>query len=103
MTYRRKPKSENQSLSQKEEIVQEKIKEVEENIKRAIQIDQMIEETLEKLESVSEAQDTPVSLIPKPGPTGKIFMGEEDKRLLKKFNKYIVKKLGINPNRSFKI
>lgn len=38
-----------------------------------------------------------------PAPTGKIFLGEEDKRLLKKFNKHIVNKLGLGGNRSFKI
>jgi hypothetical protein len=36
-------------------------------------------------------------------PTGKIFLGEEDKRLLKKFNKHIVNKLGLGGNRSFKM
>ncbi len=36
-------------------------------------------------------------------PTGKIFIGEEDKRLLRKFNEHIVKKLGVGGNRSFKI
>lgn len=36
-------------------------------------------------------------------PTGKIFLGEEDKRLLKKFNKHIVNKLGLGGNRSFKV
>ena len=38
-----------------------------------------------------------------PPPTGKIFLGEEDKRLLKKFNKHIVNKLGLGGNRSFRI
>jgi hypothetical protein len=38
-----------------------------------------------------------------PAPTGKIFLGEEDKRLLKRFNKHIVNKLGLGGNRSFKI
>ena len=38
-----------------------------------------------------------------PAPTGKIFLGEEDKRLLKKFNEHIVNKLGLGGNRSFKI
>jgi hypothetical protein len=36
-------------------------------------------------------------------PTGKIFLGEEDKRLLKKFNTHIVNKLGLGGNRSFKV
>jgi hypothetical protein len=38
-----------------------------------------------------------------PAPTGKIFLGEEDKRLLKKFNSHIVKKLGLASNRSYKV
>lgn len=38
-----------------------------------------------------------------PKATGKIFLGEEDKRLLKKFNNHIVKKLGVGGNRSYKI
>jgi hypothetical protein len=38
-----------------------------------------------------------------PTPTGKIFLGEEDKRLLKKFNNHLVKKLGVGGNRSFKL
>ncbi len=38
-----------------------------------------------------------------PEPTGKVFLGEEDKRLLKKFNKHIINKLGIGGNRSVKM
>lgn len=40
---------------------------------------------------------------PTPAPTGKIFLGEEEKRLLKKFNKHIVNKLGLGGNRSVKM
>jgi hypothetical protein len=36
-------------------------------------------------------------------PTGVVFLGEEDKRILRKFNQHIVKKLGISGNRSFRI
>ena len=36
-------------------------------------------------------------------PTGKIFLGEEDKKLLQKFNKHIVNKLGLEGNRSIKL
>lgn len=36
-------------------------------------------------------------------PTGKFFVGEEDKRLMKKYNKYIVNKLGLSKSRSHKI
>lgn len=38
-----------------------------------------------------------------PEATGKIFLGEEDKRLLRKFNNHIVKKLGVGGNRSYKM
>jgi hypothetical protein len=38
-----------------------------------------------------------------PVPTGKIFLSEEDKRLLKKFNQHIVNKLGLGGNRSIKL
>lgn len=41
--------------------------------------------------------------IPAPLPSGVVFLGEEDKRLLKQFDKHIVKKLGISSNRSFKV
>ena len=37
-------------------------------------------------------------------PSGdKVFLGEEDKRLLRKFNRHIVNKLGLSGNRSFKV
>lgn len=36
-------------------------------------------------------------------PTGKIFLGEEDKRLLQKLNKHLVNKLGLGGSRSFKV
>lgn len=36
-------------------------------------------------------------------PTGKIFLGEEDRRLLKKFTSHIVKKLDLGGNRSIKM
>ena len=45
------------------------------------------------------AEESPQPAVP----TGKIFLGEEDKRLLKKFNKHIVNKLGLGGNRSFKV
>lgn len=32
-----------------------------------------------------------------------IFMGEEDRRLLRKFNKHIVNKLGLTATRSFRV
>jgi hypothetical protein len=36
-------------------------------------------------------------------PTGKIFVGEEDKRLIKKYNQQIIKRLGLSGNRSIKL
>lgn len=98
MTYRRKPR--NQKIEdqppQAEESQLPTIEEVEENIKKVIEIDKMLEETLEKLEALP-------SISQPPAPTGKIFIGEEDKRLFKKFNQHIIKKLGISGNRSFKL
>jgi len=38
-----------------------------------------------------------------PTPTGLIFLGEEDKRLLRKVNNHIVNKLGLGGTRSFKV
>jgi len=55
-------------------------------------------------ESVAEVEQVVAEESPQPAvPTGKIFLGEEDKRLLKKFNKHIVNKLGLSGNRSFKV
>lgn len=93
MTYRRKSK--NQKLEDQNPQVEEgqlvSVEEVEENIKKVIEIDKMLDETLEKLEALPST------------PTGKVFIGEEDKRLFKKFNQHIIKKLGISGNRSFKL
>jgi hypothetical protein len=55
-----------------------------------------------ELEPETPAEETIEPSDPLP-PTGKIFLGEEDKRILKKFNKHIVNKLGLGGNRSFKI
>jgi hypothetical protein len=103
MTYKRKPrnqKMEDQDQSFQENITEEKnlptVEEVEENIRKVIEIDKMLEETLEKLEALQ-------SISQPPAPTGKVFIGEEDKRLFKKFNQHIIKKLGISGNRSFKL
>jgi len=35
--------------------------------------------------------------------SGKVFLGDEDRRLLKKFNQHIVKKLGLSSSRSIKL
>ena len=102
MTYRRKPRNqkseepENNIESLSEERTLPTIEEVEENIKKVIEIDKMIEETLEKLDALPNISQPPT-------PTGKVFIGEEDKRLFKRFNQHIIKKLGITGNRSFKL
>lgn len=102
MAYRRKPrnqKMEDQNQTQESQIEEKQlptVEEVEENIKRVIEIDKMLDETLEKLEALP-------SVSQQSTPTGKVFIGEEDKRLFKKFNQHIIKKLGISGNRSFKL
>lgn len=98
MTYRRKTKSQGpeEQNNAPEERTLPSIEEVEENIKKVIEIDQMIEKTLEKLEALP-------NISRPPEPTGKVFVGEEDKRLFKRFNQHIIKKLGISGNRSFKL
>ncbi len=62
--------------------------------------DELVESA--KFEPETPAEETVEPSDPLP-PTGKIFLGEEDKRILKKFNKHIVNKLGLGGNRSFKI
>jgi hypothetical protein len=46
---------------------------------------------------------TPTESSPTPPPTGKVFLGEEDKRLLQKLNKHLVNKLGLGGSRSHKV
>lgn len=78
---------------------------IEENIERAIELDKAIEEiteALERTESLIEDVDKVVEEQKDPKST-KVFLGDEDRRLLKKFNRHIVNKLGIAGNRSFKI
>ena len=53
----------------------------------------------EKKEPIEELVKEPVR-VPK---TSSVFLGEEDRRLLKKFNSHIVKKLGLTSTRSFKV
>lgn len=65
--------------------------------------------TTPKRRSEQQKPETPVEIVvaKEPSqlnvPTGKIFLGEEDKRLLKKFNAHIVNKLGLGGNRSIKM
>jgi len=80
-------------------------KQVEENIERAIELEKAIEditEAFEKTESLIEEVDKVIEKQKNTEST-RVFLGDEDRRLLKKFNKYIVNKLGIAGNRSFKI
>lgn len=58
-----------------------------------------VEETETKIVPVNEPQEVELP----PPPTGKIFLGEEDKRLLKKLNRHLVNKLGLGGSRSFKV
>lgn len=48
-------------------------------------------------------ETTPIESSPTPPPTGKIFLGEEDRRLLQKLNKHLVNKLGLSGSRSRKV
>lgn len=56
--------------------------------------EELVEELIEEL-----VKEEPVK-VPK---TLSIFLGEEDRRLLKKFNSHIIKKLGLTSTRSFKV
>ena len=73
----------------------------------SLEVDKVEEPVLEIPEDLTVASTVPVAEIQEPSEapkaTGKVFIGEEDRRLLKKFNGYIVKKLGVGGNRSFKI
>ena len=76
--------------------------EILENIEQAIEIEKAIEdvtEALEKAEELAERLDPPH----KDQKPTRVFLSDEDRRMLKKFNKYIVNKLGIASNRSFKV
>ena len=46
---------------------------------------------------------TPTESPLTPPPTGKVFLGEEDKRLLQKLNRHLVNKLGLSGSRSHKV
>lgn len=56
----------------------------------------------ELVSEVKEETQPEPSLLPKQK-TGKIFLSEEDRRLLKKFNNHIVKKLNLQGSRSVKM
>lgn len=65
--------------------------------------EQKVEERTPELEPKSAHVIAPEPVVSAPQPTGKIFLGDEDKKLLKKFNKEIVKILNLGQNRSFKV
>lgn len=52
---------------------------------------------------VKSTPETNNQSSPSPSQTGKIFLSEEDKRLLRKLNKHLVNKLGLGGNRSVKM
>lgn len=73
----------------------------------ANEIDQ-VEFTSEIEEEEEEEVPPTLETLPElPSPpkqkTGKIFLSEEDKRLLKRFNNHIIKKLNLQGSRSVKI
>ena len=59
------------------------------------------EELVEEL--IEELVEEPIEELVKVPKTSSIFLGEEDRRLLKKFNSHIIKKLGLTSTRSFKV
>jgi hypothetical protein len=61
-----------------------------------------INKPTESFQTMSSSQSAPQP-SPDPAPTGVIFLGEQDKRLLKKFNQHIINKLGLGGNRSIKL
>jgi len=54
-------------------------------------------EVIEEVQEIAPPEERPRTK------TGKVFLTEEDKKLFKKFNQHIVKKLGLTANRSVKI
>jgi hypothetical protein len=68
----------------------------------------VVEVEPQPVEPPAELPTEPVTELPAEPPaplpevTG-IFLGEEDRRLLKKFNKHIVNKLGLTTTRSFRV
>lgn len=83
MTRRRKPMEENTEM------------EILETLEETTSEEEVVELQLQEPE--------PEPTIEKSLPQNVIFLGEEDKRLLKKFNSHIVKKLGLQRTRSVKV
>lgn len=65
-----------------------------------VEIDSRVESTIEV---ATESEPTPPPAPPKVEKTNKIFLGEEEKRLMKKFTQHIVKKLKLSGTRSYKV
>lgn len=81
-------------------------KPIEENKEDEVVVDEIdqVEFTSEIEEEVPPTLETLPELPPPPKQkTGKIFLSEEDKRLLKRFNNHIIKKLNLHSSRSVKI
>lgn len=81
MTRRRKPMEENTEM----------------------EIFETLEETTSEEVAVELQLQEPEPTVEKSLPQNVIFLGEEDRRLLKKFNSHIVKKLGLQRTRSVKV
>jgi hypothetical protein len=69
-----------------------------------IEEEQIVAESIEQPEPEPEVKQKIVEDIKrKPSTSELIFLSEEDKRLLKKYNKLLINKLGLRENRSFRI
>ena len=90
----------NRNFAESEDIKTEEI--IEENIERAIEIDQAISEMMDQ--EVEEKKE-PSALNPDGTrfKSDKIFLGEEDRKLFNKANRRLMDKLGLSANRSVKV
>lgn len=77
--------------------------EIEKNIERAIELEKAIGEIAEAIEVTGPLIDNLEKVVETQKSSGKVFLSDEDRRILKKFNRFIVNKLGISGNRSFRI
>lgn len=100
----RKPVVPKQPPLLSEEEIKEIFAEVEQPVPETEE-EKTVEEVVEEVLQTSDPDPEPQP-VPPPAPiepTGVIFMGDEDRKLIKKYNKYIVKKLNIGGNRSFRV
>lgn len=95
----------NRNFTESEDIKTEEI--IEENIERAVEIDQAISEVMDREveEIIKEEKKEPPALNPDGTrfKSDKIFLGEEDRKLFNKANRRLMDKLGLSANRSVKI